>query len=169
MNGVSLMEMLLNLIFYTLDTAVVMDDMIDSILKLGLCGCYILVQVLASTFHVNNSSHELICGLNSLQELQILLHVAMIVVLSYQKFHNGPFEFWSLAPAETCCSTISTEFFSRITHVAMIVRIVVLCQKCHNMFLLSFGLWHQLKQFREFFSLIIPRLPICCPAFILPR
>jgi len=44
MNGVSLMEMLLNLIFYTLDTAVVMDDMIDSILKLGLCGCYILVQ-----------------------------------------------------------------------------------------------------------------------------
>ena len=54
MNGVSLMEMLLNLIFYTLDTAVVMDDMIDSILKLGLCGCYILVQVSASTFHVNN-------------------------------------------------------------------------------------------------------------------
>ena len=45
MNGVSLMEMLLNLIFYALDTAVVMDDMIDSILKLGLCGCYILVQV----------------------------------------------------------------------------------------------------------------------------
>ena len=45
MNGVSLMEMLLNLIFYALDTAVVMDDMIDSILKLALCGCYILVQV----------------------------------------------------------------------------------------------------------------------------
>ena len=45
MNGVSLMEMLLNLIFYALDTAVVMDDMIDSILKLGLCCCYILVQV----------------------------------------------------------------------------------------------------------------------------
>ena len=48
MNGVSLMEMLLNLIFYSLDTAVVMDDMIDSILKLGLCGCYILVQVSAN-------------------------------------------------------------------------------------------------------------------------
>ena len=45
MNGVSLMEMLLNLIFYALDSAVVMDDMIDSILKLVLCGCYILVQV----------------------------------------------------------------------------------------------------------------------------
>merc|ERR1712107_205256 len=45
MNGMSLMEMLLNLIFYALDTEVVMDDMIDSILKLGLCGCYILVQV----------------------------------------------------------------------------------------------------------------------------
>merc|ERR1712107_206038 len=44
MNGMSLMEMLLNLIFYALDTEVVMDDMIDSILKLGLCGCYILVQ-----------------------------------------------------------------------------------------------------------------------------
>ena len=68
MNGVSLLEMLLNLIFYTLDTAVVMDDMIDSILKLGLCGCYILVQVSASTFH--NSSHKLICGLKPLQELQ---------------------------------------------------------------------------------------------------
>ena len=97
MNGVSLMEMLLNLIFYTLDTAVVMDDMIDSILKLGLCGCYILVQVSASKFHVDNSSHELICGLKALQELQILFHVAMIVVLNCQKF---PFEFWSLAPAE---------------------------------------------------------------------
>ena len=106
MNGVSLLEMLLNLIFYTLDTAVVMDDMIDSILKLGLCGCYILVQVSASTFHVDNSSHELICGLKALQELQILFHVAMIAILNCQKFHKGPFQFWSLAPAETCCSTI---------------------------------------------------------------
>ena len=49
MNGMSLMEMLLNLIFYALDTEVVMDDMIDSILKLGLCGCYILVQVEKAT------------------------------------------------------------------------------------------------------------------------
>ena len=50
MNGVSLMEMLLNLIFYALDSAVVMDDMIDSILKLVLCGCYILVQVSSRMF-----------------------------------------------------------------------------------------------------------------------
>ena len=55
MNGVSLIEMLLNLIFYSLDTAVVMDDMIDSILKLVLCGCYILVQVSGKIFTVNNS------------------------------------------------------------------------------------------------------------------
>ena len=99
MNGVSLMEMLLNLIFYTLDTAVVMDDMIDSILKLGLCGCYILVQVSARTFHVNNSSHDLICGLKALQELQILFHVGYNK--DCQKCHNGTFEFWSLAAAET--------------------------------------------------------------------
>ena len=59
MNGVSLIEMLLNLIFYSLDTAVVMDDMIDSILKLGLCGCYILVQVKKAAYcsHFASTPH----------------------------------------------------------------------------------------------------------------
>jgi len=71
MNGFSLMEMLCNLIFYSLGTAVIMDDMIDSILKLGLCGCYILVQPdHPASLHLLSCLHTAEVGLGPVSSVQ---------------------------------------------------------------------------------------------------
>jgi len=43
-NTVAMVGMLLNLLLYSLNAEVVMDDLIDAIVKLGVVACYIMVQ-----------------------------------------------------------------------------------------------------------------------------